>query len=258
MNSRILYSMFYDMLEQEHEAFKSDDGLAVLCPKSPLWIWLAQDRNEADARLFFNSFLQKNASRFASEPLIGLVAEENIALACASEYARQTGLYYSFNELIAYYLPHDRALAELNKPVAGELRIAGPAELPLVQEWISAFYTETLNAPPPQMEEQSDNPPPLIEVKPRLFIWWDSQPVAMGMLTGISGKTCRLNLIYTPPKLRGKKYGRALVIALVNLIRENNQVPILYTAGDNIASNNLYQSIGFQEAGKLTEVRFFE
>ena len=255
MSNRILYSMLYDMLEQDHEAFKTDDGVAILSPKAPLWLWLAQGRTVDDARLFFSSFLHKNDQRLKTEPLVGLVAEEETAMACASLYAKQTGYSYSVGELVAYYLPQE---AELEKPTAkGELRPASLEDFPLIQEWLQAFYAETLHAALPQIE-QNDGHSPTPDAKARLFIWQDDQPAAMGMLTGSTDQTCRLNLIFAPPDLRGKGYGKAMVSTLTGIIRDNGQIPVLYTASDNEVSNSLYQSLNFQEAGRLTEVRFFE
>ena len=83
----------------------------------------------------------------------------------------------------------------------------------------------------------------------------NSRAVAMGLLSG-AGETCRLNLIYTPPEFRGKGYGKKIVAALVSKARESSQIPVLYTAAENFAANNLYLSLGFKEAGRLTEVRF--
>jgi len=269
MNNRFLYGMFYDLMEQSHEVFRTGDGLAVLSPRAPLWIWLAQGCKAADARLFFSAFLQENGEQFKSESLVGLISENEAALACADLYARKTGLSYTLGELVAYYLPPDTKLpdgtamsfANGRPDSLGGLRPAGSEDWPLIREWIKAFYSETLHAVPPQMGQNPRGSDleavgPEAVAKVSLFTWWDERPVAMGMLTGPTGQICRLNLVYTPPDLCGRGYGRALVSALCKLARENGQIPMLYTSGDNAASNGLYKSLGFQEAGRLTEVRF--
>jgi len=241
MSERILYSMFYDLLEQPHEAFKTEDGLAVVTPKAPAWLWLAQD--QSDAKLFFESFLQRY-----KEPLVGLVAKEDIAMTCARLYMRHAGCSYTYNDLVAYYLPPD---AGGNLEACGELRNFDVFAKPLISQWIQEFYEETLYTKPP---EESENPG--TDVDARLFILHDPEPVAMGMLASSKGKTCRLNLIYTPPEFRGKGYGKAMVSELVKIVRGNGQLPVLYTHEKNSNANNLYQSLGFLEAGRLVEVRF--
>ncbi|MCL2457209.1 MAG: GNAT family N-acetyltransferase, partial [Defluviitaleaceae bacterium] len=90
---------------------------------------------------------------------------------------------------------------------------------------------------------------------PQIFLLCAPRPVAMGMLAG-AGETARLNLIYVPPEFRGKGYGKQIVAALAAKARENAQIPVLYTACENFAANKLYLSLGFKEAGRLTEVRF--
>ena len=217
----------------------------------------------SDARLFFRSFLERN-----TEPLIGIVSAKDVAMVCGELYAQENGLTLATRELIAYYLPRESVLPDeetgapqgkalLYPAPSGELRQASPSDWQTIIKWIYAFYAETLRAAPPTAEPKrpDEKKPPSPVGKVEMYVWWDTRPVAMGMLTG-TGDTCRLNLIFTPPRLRGKGYGRAIVAALSAHIRKNNQLPVLYTTADNIAANNLYTSMGFREAGRLTEVRF--
>ena len=240
--------MFYDMLEQPHRAFKSKNGLAVACPQMPLWLWLAQGQ-PTDVRLFFNDFLRQNTT-----PLIGLVAERDSAKICAEIYATEAGVSFSQKDLVAYFLPED---AQLPYPTAaGELRPACAADMAFIPKWISEFYAEALefsfaDIPPPQATEFFEKTPPPKSLN--LFVWHDEKPVAMGAITG---KTCRLNLIYVTPAARGKGYGRAIVCALARKARESGKLPVLYTSGGNDAAMGLYLSLGFRETGRLSEVRF--
>jgi len=148
--------MLYDMLEQEHTAFRTIDGLAVLVSKAPLWIWLAQNRNEGDARLFFRSFLQKNAETLKKEPISGLVAEKKTAMVCADMYLKINGskkLTFTSQELAAYYLPNEKMQSQQVRNItnaSGELRLANPNEWLLIKEWIHSFYSETLNTTLPE------------------------------------------------------------------------------------------------------------
>ena len=258
------------MIQQKHTAYKTKNGLAIACPGTPLWVRLAQGKTHADARLFFGDFLRQN-----KEPITGIVAEREIALACAKMIFQ----HFAQKEIVAYFLPPNALL-----PVAtfsGEIRPATEQEMPLVLGWIRAFYKETLHihaeitgflgsqAEPsrhnayhhgrveaktlaPQSEPTWHNLSP-IKAPPKLFVWYDTQPVAMGMLMG-EGETCRLNLIYVPPPYRGKGYGRAIVCALAEKSQENGQIPMLYTACDNAVANGLYAKLGFREAGRLLEV----
>ena len=239
---RVLYGMCNDLRQQQHIAFKTHAGFAIYSPETPVWIRLARGTTDSETRAFFMDFCQNN------QQLVGIVAENNIAEICARAYNRS----FTQQEITAYYLPPETVLQETN--TRGELRTVSAAEMPLITEWLQAFYTETLHTASPQLtanKKAEDNlyPPP------RLYFWSDAQPVSMGMFIG-SGETCRLNLIYTAPAFRNKGYGKALVLSLARKAREAGQIPMLYTASDNTASNHLYRSCGFTEAGRLTEVRF--
>ena len=270
--NRILYSMFYDMLEQEHIAYKIDLGLAVVCKKAPLWIWLRDGVNESDTRLFFNGFLERFGENLQGEGggdtgLVGLVASKESALICADIYGGRYGLSYTTREMIGYYLP-GKSTISLSVPIAsGEIRLATPSDMPLVMEWIQRFYAETLEAPAPWSTGKKSLP---VEcsflpnkkqpahhsgVATKLYIWWDSTPVAMGTLS-CTRASSRINLVYTPPELRGRGYAKVLTAALARQAQNNGSIPVLYTTSDNIAANKLYRGLGFLETGRLVEVRF--
>ncbi|MCL1863731.1 MAG: GNAT family N-acetyltransferase [Defluviitaleaceae bacterium] len=237
------------MLEHRHEAYKNG-GLAIFSPEALLWVWLAQDRSKTDVRLFFNDFLH-NFFLQKNETLVGIVAEEDIAQTCAQMYSFAKNTSYTEKEMLAYFLPKDVVIgAEEQRG----LRTAVARDMPIVLEWLKAFYVETLHSSLSQNLTRQDNKS---ESSMQLYTWniENFVPVAMGVLSGM-GETCRINLVYVAPAFRGKGYGRAIVAALASKARENAQLPVLYTSCDNIIANGLYKSLGFQEAGRLTEIRF--
>jgi len=242
--NRILYSMCYDMLHQQHQAYKTEYGLGISCPGTATWLWLAPHKSAQD---FSFDFLKHNTL-----PLTEIVAEHNLALACADAYGKP----FSQKEMISYFLPQERKLPQIISP--GELRPPTVAEMPTILEWIDRFYAEALQANLAQviqtnLPQAGTSPKKIFDI----FTWHSGEPVAMGNLTG-TGETGRMNLIYVHPKFRGKGYGKAVVCALAQRIRKLSQVPVLYTAADNTAANGLYTALGFKEAGRLLEIRFDE
>jgi len=248
---RILYSMVYDMREQENITFKTENGIAILCPETPLWIMLAQGKTMAEAQLFFRA-----AMPHFGAPLIGLVAERETAITCADIYlAEKKSARCRQKEIVSRYLPPETALQLCRAP--GEIRPANTPDMPVILEWLNNFYEETLGISCPK-KAFGANPNPPREKRfsfANLFVLHDKKPVAMGMLTG-AGKTARMNLIYVPPAERGKGYGKTIVSGLAARVREAKQMPVLYAERDNIAAAGLYEGLGFCEAGKLTEFRF--
>jgi hypothetical protein len=77
----------------------------------------------------------------------------------------------------------------------------------------------------------------------------------MGVITH-GEEVRRLNLIYTAKEHRRKGCGEALVAALCRVVRGENKLPMLYAYADNTAAMELYDKMGFEEAGRLTEVSF--
>jgi predicted GNAT family acetyltransferase len=154
--------------------------------------------------------------------------------------------------LNAYFLPPKISLPYIN--ASGELRRASSADMPVLLPWIKNFYSETLHAKPPDeiSAETEKHGSGSFSSPVTLFVWHDTQPVAMGMLIE-SQKTCRINLIYVAPKFRGKNYGKAIVCALAKKARDAKQVPVLYAADENTAAVKLYTSLGFVVVQSLHE-----
>ncbi|MCL2048597.1 MAG: GNAT family N-acetyltransferase [Defluviitaleaceae bacterium] len=240
---RVLYAMCYDIVAHEHFVYHAYSSIALACQNMPVWLWISQGLHKEKVRQFFNEFLEKYDS-----PLVGLVAEEKFALDFANMYSSE----FTHKEIIAYSLPNEVPIVTSDEV---QLRLALPHDTPLVLQWLGAFYEETLQAQLPSVGDSKVR----VNRPPKIYILSDSQytPLGMGMLTNTE-EAGRINLVYILPQYRRNGYGKALVSALAQKARDARQVPVLYTASDNVAANALYTGLGFAEAGRLTEVRFAE
>jgi hypothetical protein len=156
---------------------------------------------------------------------------------------------YRTQDLILYYI--DKNCPECRTP--GSLRPANASDTIIVNKWVADFYEETFMSAPPFDERI------IIDEKTKsitsLYIWVKhNNPCAMGMLCEAGAGTRRLNLIYTPADLRRRGYAKAVVCALVKIVRDEGAVPFLYAAAGNAAANGLYRSLGFKEAEGLTGI----
>jgi predicted GNAT family acetyltransferase len=82
-----------------------------------------------------------------------------------------------------------------------------------------------------------------------LRVWDDDGPVALaGFGTpNASAPTARIAPVYTPPLLRGRGYGSALVASLCReLFGAGKRAIYLTTDVANPTSNGIYRSIGFR------------
>jgi predicted GNAT family acetyltransferase len=146
--------------------------------------------------------------------------------------------------MIKLFLPPEISLPQAKVP--GELRVAGPPDMPVILEWLAIFYAETLYADLPPIPSNLTSNPAAAPSGAKLFVWAEKEPVAMGLTTN-NNETCRINLIYVTPAHRRKGYGRAIVSALATRIREDSRLPVLHAASENLAAINLYTSLGFRE-----------
>jgi predicted GNAT family acetyltransferase len=128
---------------------------------------------------------------------------------------------------------------QLRQPT-GRIRPATRGDEELLISWVSGFLEDT--------RERGD---PAAQVAERvgaeqLYLWDDDGPRAMAAWGGKTPNGVRVNLVYTPPALRGRGYATALVAALSRrLLDQGNSHCMLYTDLANPTSNAIYRRIGY-------------
>ena len=142
----------------------------------------------------------------------------------------------------------------LRRPLpAGTFRIATEADLSLAARWAEAFFDEA------GLDDPSD-PGDVAHGQIRegsLFLWEDSRPVSMAAWAGRTGRTVRINSVYTSPEHRGRGYASACVASLTQrLLDEGLSSCCLYTDLANPTSNKIYQAIGYRPVCDVTEYHF--
>lgn len=144
-------------------------------------------------------------------------------------------------------------LTEVMPPAAapGRPRQATAADVDLVVRWTTAFCEDT-------GEPVRVNPD---KVRARvalgqMWLWEDrGEPVCMVNRSAAMGGVARVNLVYTPPALRGRGYASSLTAYVTQRILDDGYVASLYTDLANPTSNKIYQAIGYEkvdEAGIWT------
>ena len=136
---------------------------------------------------------------------------------------------------------------------AGRFRAATEADLPTVTRWAAAFVEEAdLDAP--------SGPDDVARERIRegsLFLWEDARPLSMAAWAGRTGRTVRVNFVYTPPEHRGRGYASACVASLTQrLLDEGFARCCLYTDLANPTSNKIYQAIGYRPVCDAAEYPF--
>ena len=135
----------------------------------------------------------------------------------------------------------------------GKLVFPSESDTHTVAEWVKNFYQEALDA---ELGEKNAVKALIDGKKIHCLEAEGRNIVAMGMLIPLPHRLCRLNLIYVPPHQRGRGFGKDITSALAHKAQQLNQMPVLYVRTENKAAMNIYQSLGFIEAGRLMELKF--
>jgi GNAT superfamily N-acetyltransferase len=148
--------------------------------------------------------------------------------------------------------------------VAGQMRAATDAELPLIAEWAVAFQNEALATGLGPMLTAADflarwrsGPPAPREVGGTLVWDVEGKPVSFAQYKGPTPHGMRIGPVYTPPELRRRGYASALVAGISQLILDlGKRYVFLYADLANATSNHIYQAIGFEPVCDVDEYRF--
>jgi hypothetical protein len=143
------------------------------------------------------------------------------------------------------------------RPVPGAMRRIEEDDRPLLRAWLRAFWIEAMGLPDhPHVDDDITNE--LRFVASGMYLWQDgAQSVSLAGYGGPTPHGARIGPVYTPPETRGQGYASALVAALSQLLLdEGRQYVFLFTDLANPTSNHIYQEIGYEPVGDITEYRF--
>ena len=141
------------------------------------------------------------------------------------------------------------------RPADGLLRLAGPADLPLLAEWTRAFQLEALRENL-VVDEALAATGTRIDDR-QLYVWDSDDPVSMAAVARPTLHGITVNLVYTPPKQRGRGFASNCVAALSQRMLDGGyQFCTLFTNLANPTSNDIYQQIGYRQIADFNEYRF--
>ena len=236
LHDQVLYNVMYEAGGQYSIIAEDGESFAIQYAGKPLWMHIRDQKEKDSLRAFFEN------CRGAC--LLNRVTGAVMPAWAAAQWPWAIDDAW---EIAALYLP-----TRTHHIPRGHLIFPTHEDIPVLSTWVSEFHREALLH---TVSDASSITKALISGK-KLYCLQQETITAMGMLIHLPHKMCRLNLIYTPPAYRGRGYGKDITAALCNLTHEWQHIPVLYARTKNIAAMNLYRSLGFIEAGRLTELRF--
>ncbi|NQT86538.1 hypothetical protein HQ560_07230 [bacterium] len=184
-------------------------------------------------------------------PVPGVVGPENLSKAFAAHWGHHTGSRCSEAMHLRIYRLTEAALAP---PAEGTLRRADPGDTDTVGHWIHRFNHDIRETIPP------DDPRAMAESRIAagdIYLWDHHGPVAMAATARKTRHGVTLNLVYTPPELRGKAYATSCVTQLCRqLLADEWRFCCLFADLANPVSNHIYRKIGFRPVCDFVEFDF--
>ena len=138
---------------------------------------------------------------------------------------------------------------QMPKSVVGELRQATLDEIPAAAKWIEAFVVECIphEAHLWTAVGHAKNAEDKIKKGFIHFLRVNGEAVSMAALGRPTERGVTINLVYTPPALRGKGYASETVARLSQkALDQGFQFCTLYTDLSNPTSNSIYQKVGYR------------
>jgi predicted GNAT family acetyltransferase len=263
--------MTRDWLVREEAANNLMLGIALRLKRSPTPCYLAtvsEGKDLALAALLTPPFsVTLNGPREAPDEALELLAryllEAGAPIPSVSgrvNLAERFALCWSGLKNVQYRVQMRMRVYELREVIApparpGYFRVADERDAPILAGWMRAFLDETLHG------ENADAAGAMTQRRisdGELFVWdVDGQPVSMAGSTRPLVKGVTVNMVYTPPALRGKGYASVCVAALSqHLLNEGWAFCTLFTDLDNPTSNSIYQKMGYQPICDFTQYEF--
>ena len=131
-------------------------------------------------------------------------------------------------------------------------RVIEPRDVELITGWRVAYSIETLGEQDgPQLWERNRESVQRYMSEGRVWLLEDQgKSVACSAFNSIITEAVQVGGVWTPPNLRRRGYGRAVVAAsLLDARNKGVEKGILFTGEENIAAQRAYTALGFQQIG---------
>lgn len=234
--------------------FRGDRPELVTAMTSPHKMLIAGEAATNDSVALIVEHLLANENNppavFGPVPLSTLFAD---AWAKTTGLAAEAGLQQQLYEL-----------REVIRPAGlpdGILRQATYHDSDRLSEWVHAFQVEAMPSEAGDLDSARFVAERLIADE-LLFVWQENQagrgqPLSMAAKARPLEQGVSVNLVYTPPELRGHGYASACVAALSQqLLDEGWRFITLFTDRKNATSNHVYREIGYRPIVDFDEYRF--
>lgn len=212
------------------------------------WLWISPEINAREKEHLIKGLVE----RLKDSGLPGIISKPDTAKQFAESFSQQTGrLFHTHLNLEVYECP----VVQKPQNVSGHPVQAAAKDTGVIAEFLAGFAEDAFGrkAEPEEMLPTAQS----YVQSGRLKLWAvDGTPVSMAIIAHRSARHARINEVFTPRTHRKQGYGSALVSSLSQQLLAENLTPMLYADGNNPVSNKVYQNIGYQHRGQMTDIYF--
>jgi RimJ/RimL family protein N-acetyltransferase len=206
--------------------------------------------------------LWRAAVALSRRPVAGLIGPPDQVQAVCNDLALQPREVQMDETEKLYSL----ALSELRVPnqlLTGRWtgRRATNADLHLLARWRAAYSIETLGADEtPELIQECSSATARAIARATVWVLEDGdRPVSTSAFNTAIDEAVQVGGVWTPPDLRNRGYGRAVVAAsLIDARASGVSKAILFTGKDNVPAQHAYQALNFRPVGtyRIVLLRF--
>lgn len=212
-------------------------------PAAPIWLYVNEqaDKNtEEDLYQILSDFIRNDRNAH-------VVAQSDFIQTVFRRLSADTGVSFSEYMPMNVYACHSvKRVKAVGALVPPEPKYKGRMAVLIKQ---MAEDAENRSISDMEAEEIAG----ALEHSDRLFLWKDSDIVAMANIAHKNETHARINTVVTDRAYREKGYAKMLVGELSQKILSSHLTPLLYADARNPISNAVYQDIGYEKVGEVTE-----
>ena len=248
IEGNITYSVLFRILQNDCTDIYYNESV-IICYSNhpyPIWVWCRDASKKRDIMSIANCIK-------TNYPL-----DENYNIIMGYDVLEQLKKYDSYfkdvsfkMELFSYQL---RVINDIDYSCDGHAMLAELADLDVISCALKDMYYETEELVF-SIQECREKALGHINRK-QLYVWKNKNGEIVALTSKkIEGKYGSIGSVYTLPMARRKGYAINLVYRVSKELLSNNITPILYTNGNYIASNDCYRKIGFEQIGRICNIK---
>lgn len=248
INKDITYSVLTRILQNTCTDIYTNNESVIICysfPPYPIWVWCKDITNKEDV----NSVCNCLKDNYLSNGKYNIILSHELL----NELKRIDSIYKDLSlkmELYSYQLDK---INEIAYPCDGKIELANSSNLKELTYIFKDMFFE-MEGFSFDLEECKNRVMRHIENQTLFTLKNENDEILAITSKSDDGVYAKISSVYTVPKYRRRGYAINLVHYVTELLLEQNLIPILYTNGGYVASNECYKKIGYYQVGRLCNV----